>query len=69
MIRAVNEYHFKNSETDDVCVVVVEEEAGSTNEENDYIAFDKLAEKTGEEISRDKPDSWYLDDIFPFGEE
>ena len=69
MLKAVNEYEFRNSNSDETQHVIVNEELGSSDKENEIIAFDLLGEKLNEPISRSNPCGWYLDDVYPFGDE
>lgn len=63
-VREINDYHFVNDRTGKHVKVVLKELVGSSDEENEYWAYDLLADKIKDKtLSRDNPKSWYLDDV------
>jgi hypothetical protein len=57
-------YHFVNYKTNRKVTVTLKITPESSDQENEYYAYDKLADKLKDKtLGRDNPKNWYLDDI------
>jgi len=63
-VKMVWEASFKNYGTSENIYVLVPEHFGETDSQLEVRAYDELGEHLGEEISRDNPLGWCLEDMW-----